>query len=115
MIVRHNTIDMSGVGCATAPIYVGDYGGVFADNLLFGGSYTLRLHQWTSGARYPQVTGNRIVDGVWDYGPVLVDSCSIVDVWRDNWVIRLESGHVTLLRLLTNCAETQYLSGSDLP
>jgi hypothetical protein len=115
MIVRHNTIDMAGVGCATAPIYVGDFGGVFADNLLLGGSYTLRLHRWTSGARYPQVTGNRIVDGVWDYGPALVDSCSIVDVWSSNWVVRLVDGHMTLLRLLTICPETQYASGTVLP
>lgn len=113
MIVRHNTIDMSGVTCGTAPIYVGDYGGIFTDNLLLGGSHTLRLHQWRPDTHYPRVTGNRIVNGSWDFSPAAVDSCSIIDIWRDNWVVNLDdAGRITLLRSLSSCTETAYVSGS---
>jgi hypothetical protein len=107
MVVRHTTIDMRGVGCSTAPIYVGDYGGVFTDNLLMGGSYTLRLHRDGSATRYPLVSGNRVVDGAWDYGPVLVDSCAPIDAWRDNWVVRIDASYAvtSMVRRLTNCPE----------
>ena len=72
-----------------------------------GGSYTLRLHRWSSSARYPAVTGNRVVAGEWDYGPVLVDSCSTVEVWRDNRLATIDAAYrVTPGALLTTCPES---------
>lgn len=116
-IVRHNTIDMRGVTCSTAPIYLGDsdgdYGGTVVDNLIAGGSYVLRLHAAGSNVTYPLVAGNLVVDGTWDWGPALV-SCSRVGTWRDNYVVRIDSGYgvTSRVRRLSNCAETTYASGS---
>lgn len=116
MVVDHTTIDMRGVGCSTAPIYVGDYGGVFTDNLIMGGSYTLRLHR-SSDTAYPLVAGNRLVDGAWDYGPALVDTCSVIDVWRDNQIVRIDSGYAVtaLVRPLTTCPESMASLGHVFP
>lgn len=107
-VIAHNTIDMRGVGCSTAPIYMGDpYGATVTDNLIMGGSYTLRLHADGSATNYPRVVGNRIVEGAWDYGPALVDACSTIGEWRANTVVRIDSGYAvtSTVRQLTTCPE----------
>jgi hypothetical protein len=108
-VFRHNTIDMSGLRCATSPLYIG-YGGVVTDNLIMGGSYVLRIYQWHSQAIYSQVAGNRIVNNSWDggTGPALVETCSIIDAWRDNWVVTIGSDYqvTSMVRRLTNCPES---------
>jgi hypothetical protein len=88
--VNHNTIDQRGVGCETAPIYLSDPGPKsVTNNLLAGGSYTLRLH----GGSYDRVSGNRIVTNTWDWGPVSLDglSCSAIGEWADNSVVAIDS------------------------
>lgn len=108
-VIAHNTIDMSNVGCSTGAIYVGDpFGATVLDNLLLGGSYVMRLHSSGSETSYPAVTGNRIVNGAWDYGPVLVDACSTIAVWRDNTVVEIDADYrvTSTVRRLTTCVET---------
>ena len=108
-VIAHNTIDMSNVGCSTGAIYVGDpYGATVLDNLLLGGSYVMRLHSSGTQTNYPAVTGNRIVNGAWDFGPVLVDSCSTIAVWRDNTLVEIDADYrvTSTVRRLTTCAET---------
>jgi hypothetical protein len=105
MVIHHNTIDMRGVSCSTAPIYIGDSPGakVVTNNLIMGGSYSLRLHNGASGISYPQVTGNRIVDDAWDYGPVQVDTCSVIQSWGDNRIVAIDAGYnITSLGAASN-------------
>jgi hypothetical protein len=107
LVVSHNTIDMRGVDCSTGPIYLGDSPGVksVTNNLIMGGSYPLRLHNEAPGITYSQVSGNRIVNHAWDWGPLLVDSCSVVSSWSDNHLVTIDAGYrVTELgTFLTRC------------
>jgi Bacterial TSP3 repeat len=95
MVIHHNTIDMRGVQCSTAPIYIGDSPGskTVTNNLVMGGSYSLRLHNGASGITYPHVSGNRMVDDAWDYGPLQIDTCSVIQAWSDNRLVRIDAGY----------------------
>jgi hypothetical protein len=99
VIVRHNTIDQRSAQSVTSPIFMADgsKGGTFEDNLLAGGGYTVRLHDGTF-----RFTGNRIVDGSWQYGPVY-SACASVNPWSDNTLVRIDdayriTGTIGLLR-----------------
>ena len=80
--IQHNTIDQRDDPCPTAPIFIPDQdneGANVTDNLLAGGGYSLRL--W--GGNFPTVTGNKIVNATYGYGPVDVD-CSLIGTWSGN-------------------------------
>jgi hypothetical protein len=113
--IRHNTIDQRRDPCPTAPIFIpegdnakggggnqGNLGGVVVDNVLAGGGYSLRL----LAPKFPQVTGNKIVNGTWSYQPLDVD-CSSIGEWRDNAVVEFDfaTGKIRRqVRALTDCA-----------
>jgi hypothetical protein len=108
--IDHNTIDMRNVDCSTAPIYVGNDNPTtidVTDNLLMGGSYTLRLHAdaGVGNVHYPEVTGNRLVRGEWDWGPVLVDTCAAIGQWSDNRLVTIDSQYrvTSTVRRLKTC------------
>jgi Bacterial TSP3 repeat len=101
--INHNTIDMRNVGCSTAPIYLNNAGPkTVTNNLIMGGSYSLRLH---GGGSYEAVAGNRLVQGAWDHGPVLVDSCTGIANWSDNRLVSIDAAYniTTLGGLITRC------------
>lgn len=89
IVFRGNTVDMPGRG-GTAPVFWADGssdGGVFANNLLKGGSYTLRVE---SGGGHT-VTGDRIVKDAWEFGPMFSPPCD--DTWTDNRLVTLGSDY----------------------
>ncbi|PZW04196.1 hypothetical protein SAMN05443287_101950 [Micromonospora phaseoli] len=88
VVLRHNTIDQRLDDCPTAPIFVPDQdndGGTIRDNLLAGGSYSLRA----SGGWFPAITGNKIVHDSYAYGPVDID-CRKVGTWSGNATVRYD-------------------------
>ena len=78
--IRHNTIDQDDP-CPTAPIFIADEsaGGSVIDNVLAGGGFTLRLLSGT----YSAVTGNKIVQGRYAFGPIDV-VCGTIGAWSGN-------------------------------
>lgn len=92
IVIRHNTIDQTRVtnGAATAPIFLpsedrqGNSGASISviDNLLAGGGFTLRAY----GLQFPAITGNKIVNNSWDYGPLDV-TCDTIGSWSGNAVV----------------------------
>lgn len=110
----HNTIDARvRPENENAAIFFSDdsRGAEVRDNLLVGGGYTLRLHDETA-AKKPQdvatytVSGNRIVDGGWGYGPVSVDDClrGRAITWSDNRVVKIDAAfRVTSLGAAIAC------------
>lgn len=115
IVIRHNTIDQRAVtnGAATAPIFVpndGDRQGnqnitvSVVDNLLAGGGYSLRIYGDLPFSA-PAVTGNKIVDGTWDYGPVDV-TCSSIGTWAGNATVTYDWGRGRIIgqvRALNDC------------
>lgn len=96
IVIRHNTIDQRAVtnGAATAPIFIPNDGErqgnqdlsvTVTDNLLAGGGYSLRLYGHLPFSA-PAVTGNKIVDRTWAYGPLDV-TCSQIGTWSTNAVV----------------------------
>jgi hypothetical protein len=102
--LRHNVIDVTRDSCGTSPVFIpdqGNSGATVVDNILAGGGYALRL----TGGVFPAVTGNKIVDGSWAYGPVAVD-CGRITTWSGNAVIDYDFTTGTPLwqvRPLTDC------------
>lgn len=114
IVMRHNTIDQRSVtnGAATAPIFVptdadrqGNNGVTVtvADNVVAGGGYPLRVYGSLPLTAY--VTGNKVVDKTWDYGPVDV-TCDKIKSWSGNAVITYDWNTGSILsqvRALTDC------------
>ncbi|HSX34117.1 MAG TPA: DUF4082 domain-containing protein [Candidatus Saccharimonadales bacterium] len=109
--IQHNTIDQTKVtnGAATAPIFLpnedrqGNAGASInvIDNLLAGGGYTLRAY----GLDFPNITGNKIVDGSWGYGPLDI-TCNTIGGWSGNAVVKADLSSGTVLsqvRALNDC------------
>ncbi|MFC7533537.1 hypothetical protein [Actinoplanes sp. GCM10030250] len=95
-VIRHNTIDQRRDDCPTAPIFIPDQdnaGGTIQDNLLAGGGYALRL----TGGNFPAVTGNKIVGGSAEYGPVEVD-CAKIGNWGGNAVVNYDFDRGVILK-----------------
>lgn len=88
VVVVHNTVDQRGVRQHNAPIFWADEskGSVLRDNLLAGGTYTVRLHG--TGFTF---TGNKIVDNAWQYGPVAADCDGIA--WSGNDLVTIDAGY----------------------
>lgn len=111
IVIQHNTIDQTRVtnGAATAPIFLpngsnqGNDGASIRvlDNLLAGGGYVLRAY----GLDFPAITGNKIVDGAWEYGPLDV-TCETIGDWSGNAVVKADLSSGTVLsqvRALNDC------------
>jgi hypothetical protein len=100
-IIRHNTIDTrdSGPDCTTGAIFIGNDNPdliTVENNLLMGGGYTMRIGgpgPDGPGGTYDHVSGNRIVDGTWGFGPAVVDDCSTIADWSDNSVVTIDSDY----------------------
>jgi hypothetical protein len=93
--IKHNTIDQRKDECPTAPIFIPDQGNAGAtvqDNLIAGGGYALRL----TGGDFPAVTGNKVVQGSFGYGPVEL-SCGKIGTFSGNATVTYDwaSGKVT--------------------
>jgi hypothetical protein len=116
IVIDHNTIDQRAVtnGAATAPVFVPNDGerqgnqGLsvsVTDNVLAGGGYSLRVYGHLPFSA-PAVTGNKVVDGTWAYGPVDV-ACDRIGAWSGNATVRYDwsTGRVTgQVRALDDCA-----------
>jgi hypothetical protein len=103
--IHHNTIDQRADPCHTSPIFIADNseGANVTDNLLAGGGYTLRL----IAGSFPTVTGNKIVDGTWDFGAVDSDSCQFIGTWSGNASVTYDFATGTVLgqvAVLNDCA-----------
>lgn len=115
IVIRHNTIDQRSVtnGAATAPIFVPNDGErqgnqnvtvSIVDNVLAGGGYSLRVFGHLPFSA-PAVTGNKIVDRTWAYGPVDV-TCSSIGTWDGNATVTYDWARGQVLsqvRALTDC------------
>jgi hypothetical protein len=113
--IRHNTIDQRAVtnGAATAPLFIpndGDRQGNtnitvnVTDNLLAGGGYSMRIYGDLPFSA-PNVTGNKIVNNTWAYGPVDM-TCSRIGNWSGNAVVTYDFATGTVLsqvRALDDC------------
>jgi hypothetical protein len=116
IVLRHNTVDQRPVtnGAATSPIFVPNDGErqgnqnlsiTVVDNVLAGGGYSFRLFGNLPFSA-PTVTGNKIVDGTWEYGPVDL-ACDRIGTWSGNATVTYDwtSGQVTRqVRALDDCA-----------
>jgi hypothetical protein len=112
-IVSHNTIDARAAGpdCTTGALFIGNDNPDFltvTDNLLAGGGFTMRIDGPGSdgpGGTYDHVTGNKIVDDSWGFGPVHVDDCRTVADWSNNSVVTIDSNYnvTSTVRALHDC------------
>jgi hypothetical protein len=112
-IISHNTIDArpAGTDCTTGALFIGNDNAdqvTVTDNLMAGGGFTMRLGgpgRNGPGGTYDHVTGNRIVEDGWGFGPVHVDDCRTVADWGDNSVVRIDSGYqvTSTVRQLHDC------------
>jgi len=116
IVIRHNTIDQRAVtnGAATSPIFIPNDGERqgnqnlsvnVTDNLLAGGGYTLRIFGDLPFSA-PTVTGNKIVDGSWEYGPVDL-ACERIGTWSGNATVTYDWSLGTItrqVRALNDCA-----------
>jgi pectate lyase len=112
-IIDHNTIDTtaSGPDCTTGAIFIGNDNAdliTVTNNLLLGGGITLRLGGPGAngpGGTYDHVSGNRIVNDSWGYGPVYVGQCSVVQDWSQNSVVTVDASYrvTSTVRPLNSC------------
>jgi uncharacterized membrane protein YgcG len=102
--IHHNTIDQRADPCPTAPIFIpdqGNAGGNVTDNVVAGGGFSLRL----TGGSFPNVTGNKVVNNSWGYGPLDVQ-CSIIGTWNNNATVNFDwtAGTITSqVQALNDC------------
>jgi len=100
--VRHNTIDQRQAPDATAPIFFADLSkaATVTNNLIMGGGYVLRIHDDNNPDVGPWViTGNRIVQGAWMFGPVSTvnTQCTASSMtWSDNRLVTIDSNYNVL-------------------
>lgn len=90
VVVRHNTFDQRSAQDYTAPIFIQQSREVIVeDNLLAGGTYTLRVKNTLNGAM--TVRNNKVVDQTWAYGPTDID-CATVD-FMGNELVRIDDSY----------------------
>lgn len=96
IVIDHNVIDQRNIldGTATAPIFIPNDGVnqgnqnlevTVTNNVLAGGGFSLRVYgdlPFTA----PSVSGNKIVDKTYAYGPVDIN-CARIARWKDNAVV----------------------------
>lgn len=111
--IRHNVIDQTRDPCPTAPIFIpidqDNAGATVVDNVFAGGGFTMRLSDnfpaSTPSDTFPAVTGNKVVDRSWYFGPTDV-TCSKIGTWSGNAVVTFDyaTGRVlSQVRPLTDC------------
>jgi hypothetical protein len=86
--IHHNTIDQRSDPCPTGPIFIpddGNAGATVTDNVVAGGGWSVRL----AADSFPAVTGNKVVDRTWGYGPLDVD-CSKIGTWSGNATVTFD-------------------------
>ena len=103
VVIAHNTIDARVSQGENAAIFFADGSrqAEVRDNLLIGGGYTLRLHDETNHkvpadiASYI-VTGNRVAEGDYGFGPASVDDCDKrrAIIWSDNTLVTVDKSYV---------------------
>lgn len=75
IFVIHNTVDQRTAADTTAPIFMSDHsqGAFVEDNLVLGGTYSLKMDNddSTSGTLW-RLVNNRIGNGYWLFGPIAV-------------------------------------------
>jgi hypothetical protein len=109
LVFDHNTVDQCGgrvptdgrcdlTSGYTAPIFVnsktdgGTQGARITNNLVMGGVYSIFILPQPGSAWV--VTGNRIVDGTWDFGPAETSGqCANVARWADNTVVKIDASY----------------------
>jgi hypothetical protein len=102
--INHNTIDMRRARDVNAAVFFADNSkaGTVTNNLLAGGGYTLRIHDDATPDIGPWVvTGNRIVAGSWNFGPVnnTNTTCSGSGArmtWSDNSLVTIDADYKVL-------------------
>lgn len=105
ILIQHNTIDQSDVSIdtVTSNLFWSDESGnnlQLKDNLLLGGGFTIRIHSGTGHT----VSGNRVVNNSWYFGPVSSD-CGAIS-WSDNRLVTINSSYqVTDTLSAFDCAE----------
>jgi len=109
VVIRHNTIDQRPAKDVTSPIFFADSSesAIVQNNLLAGGGYTLRLHDDFDPDHGPwEATGNRIVDGAWNNGPVLTTNTNCATTtWSENRLVTIDSNYNILTTgALVNCS-----------
>ncbi len=99
IVIDHNVIDQRNVldGTATAPLFIPNDGAnqgnqgvevTVTNNVLAGGGFSLRVYgdlPWSA----PSISGNKIVDGTWAYGPLDI-TCSKIATFEGNAVVRYD-------------------------
>lgn len=99
VLIEHNTIDQGQASKdvptgVTAPVFNSDYskGLTLTNNLLIGGSFTIRLGSdgKNTAESKSMATGNLVVKDAWVYGPVSSD-CAQID-WSGNKIVTLKPG-----------------------
>lgn len=91
LVFDHNTVDGRGID-ATFMINLNDpqvSDVSVTNNLLAGGAYTM-VTKWTSGPTWT-VTGNRVVDRSWVYGPVTAENTCSHQSWSGNAIVAIDS------------------------
>jgi hypothetical protein len=109
LVFDHNTVDQCGGRVPTdgvcdlkigynAPVFIhsntngGTRGARITNNLVMGGVYSLFL--WPQPGADWIVSGNRVVNGTWTYGPAHVEGlCGEIDQWSDNTAVTIDSGY----------------------
>jgi hypothetical protein len=116
IVIRHNVIDQRSVleGTATSPIFIPNDGAnqgnqglqvTVDDNVVAGGGFSIRVFgdlPFTA----PSVSGNKIVNNTWAYGPFDLN-CSRIGDFEDNAVVTFDwtNGKVlSQVRPLNDCA-----------
>lgn len=109
LVFDHNTVDLCGGRVPTdghcdlkagynSPIFIhsntggGTRGARITNNLIMGGVYSLFL--WPQPGAAWIVTGNRVVNGTWTYGPAHTEGlCGEIDQWSDNTAVTINSSY----------------------
>jgi len=92
--IRHNTLDDRG-DCGTSAVFMADSSRAanVQDNLLLGGAYSLSLYQLEQPSTFVAVN-NRIVEGSYDYGPLLLrDGGALTVTCGGNRLVTIDSNY----------------------
>ncbi|WP_336216725.1 DUF4082 domain-containing protein [Nonomuraea sp. LPB2021202275-12-8] len=109
LVFDHNTVDQRQAPEHSDPINLVDKNlsdVTVTDNLLAGGNYTLFL-EWRSGPKW-KISGNKIVHGAWDFGPVSsADTCENIDWGPGNAIVTIDRNYqiTKTVEQLTRCIE----------
>lgn len=95
--ISHNTIDQREARDVTSPIFFADNSesAIITNNLLMGGGFTLRIHDDFTPDKGPWVvTGNRLVQNAWDYGPASTSNTNCATTtWSDNRLVTINANY----------------------